>query len=223
MYKKYYDLKKDPFQLTPDPAFLYLSPSHKEALASIIYGVKKRKGFVCIVGEVGVGKTTIIRHYLNQREKNQLKVIYIFNPNISYEGILKTIYQELGLKSKKPDVFSMVNHLHEVLIKEYRDGRNVVLIIDEAQNMPVETLENLRMLSNLETSTEKLLQIVLIGQPELDKILNLHELRQLKQRIAIRATISLFTEKRHCMLVSFHYKSRDNNSLNFTCTFVYLV
>jgi general secretion pathway protein A len=195
MYLHFYNLKRGPFHITPDPEFLFLSPSHKEALASIIYGIKKRKGFVLIIGEVGVGKTTILRSYLEWVNQQQLKIIYIFNSNVSFKSLLKTIYQELGLATKTDDVFEMVKHLYRVLIEEYKQGNNVVLVIDEAQNMPIKTLENLRMLSNLETSKDKLIQIVLIGQPEFEQILNLNELRQLKQRIAIRSTISSFTEE----------------------------
>jgi len=190
MYLNFYHFKKEPFQITPDPEFLFLSPSHKEALASIIYGIEEKKGFIAILGGVGVGKTTILRAYLEKVDRERVKVIYIFNANLSFESLLNTIYRELGLIQKTSNVFMMVNDLHEYLIDEYKKGFNVVLIIDEAQNMPVETLENLRMLSNLETATDKLVQIVLIGQPEFDNKLNLHELRQLQQRIAIRTVIS---------------------------------
>lgn len=190
MYQDFYRLKKEPFHITPDPEFLFVGPFNKEALASIIYGVEKRKGFVVITSEVGLGKTTILRSYLEKADKQKLKIIYIFNSNISFKDLLKSICQEIGLDVKTDDVFGMVNHLHQMLIKEYREGFNVVLIIDEAQNMPIETLENLRMLSNLETSTDKLIQIVLIGQTEFEKMLNLNDLRQLNQRIAVRATIS---------------------------------
>jgi general secretion pathway protein A len=189
MYLHYYHLRREPFRLTPDPDFFFLSTSHREALASIMYGVEQRKGFVAIIGEVGVGKTTILHSYLEEINKQQLKIIYIFNTNVSFNGLLKTICQELELSTKTDDSFEMVNRLHQWLIDEYREGRNVVLIIDEAQNMPVETLENLRMLSNLETSTDKLIQIVLVGQPELEQKLNLRELRQLNQRIAIKTNI----------------------------------
>ena len=195
MYLKYYNFSKEPFQITPDPEFLFLSPSHKEAMASIIYGIEGRKGFIGIVGGVGVGKTTILRSYLNKVDKEQIKVIYIFNANLSFRSLLQTIYQELGVAPRTDEIFLMVNQLHEVLIDEYKKGCTVVLIVDEAQNMPVETLENLRMLSNLETATDKLIQIVLIGQPEFGDMLNLHELRQLRQRIAIRTTISPLTRE----------------------------
>jgi len=195
MYASYYKLKKEPFHITPDPEFLFLSPSHKEALGSIIYGVGHKKGFVQITGEVGVGKTTILRSYLETVDRGGLKIIYIFNSNVSYQCLLKTILRELEIPDLTDEVVEMVNQLHFRLIEEYKKGITVVLIIDEAQNMPVETLENIRMLSNLETSTDKLFQIIFSGQPEFEKKLERRELRQLKQRIAVKATILPLSEK----------------------------
>ena len=189
MYQDFYHLRKEPFHITPDPEFLFLSPSHKQALGSIVYGVRNRKGFVVITGEVGVGKTTILRSYLEGVAKQKTKVVYIFNANVSFKNLLKTIYKELGLDARTGDIVEMLNDLYQILMEEYKLGNTVLLIVDEAQNMPIETLENLRMLSNLETSKDKLLQIVLIGQYEFEEILNLYELRQLKQRIVIRSTI----------------------------------
>ncbi len=195
MYQDFYHLKKEPFHITPNPEFLFLSPSHKQALGSIVYGVRNRKGFIVITGEVGVGKTTILRSYLEGVAKHKTKVIYIFNTNVSFKNLLKTIYKELGFDPKSGDIVEMLNDLYQILMEEYRQGNTVLLIADEAQNMPIETLENLRMLSNLETSNDKLLQIVLIGQYEFEEILNLHELRQLKQRIVLRSTIVPLTQK----------------------------
>jgi general secretion pathway protein A len=195
MYQNFYHLKKEPFHITPDPDFLFLSPSHKQALGSIIYGVKNRKGFVVITGEVGVGKTTILRSYLIKVDKPKVRIIYIFNANLSFKSLLNTIYKELGIRPKTDDTVEMLNDLYLILMEEYRLGNTVLLIIDEAQNMPMKTLENLRMLSNLETSKDKLLQIVLIGQYELEKTLDRYELRQLRQRIAIRSTIIPFTKE----------------------------
>jgi general secretion pathway protein A len=195
MYLNYFNLKREPFNITPDPELLYLSPSHKEALAAVIYGVNSRKGFVEITGEVGVGKTTIIRSFLDRIDKQNVRAIYIFNANISFKALLRTIYQNLRQVPQTDEVSEMVNQLHMTLIDEYKVGRNVVLIIDEAQNMPVETLENLRMLSNLETSTDKLIQIVFSGQPEFEERLKVYALRQLKQRIAIRVKILPLSRK----------------------------
>ena len=195
MYLDFYHLKKEPFHITPDPEFLYLSPSHKEAMGAIIYGIEQKKGFVAIIGAVGAGKTTILRAYLETADKKNLKIIYIFNARLTFEGVLKTIFQDLDLELNTNDAMEMVNKLYHFLIDEYQQGNNVVLVIDEAQNMPIETLENLRMLSNLETSKDKLIQIVLVGQPEFEESLNLTRLRQLKQRIAIRATIMPLTKE----------------------------
>ena len=195
MYSKFYGLTKEPFHITPDPEFLFLSPSHKQALGSIIYGVTERKGFIVITGEVGVGKTTILRSYLERVDNPKVKIIYIFNANVTFKNLLRTISKELGLDVKTDDMVEMLNDLYRELTEEYRQGNTVLLIVDEAQNMPIETLENLRMLSNLETSKDKLLQIVLIGQTEFEKMLNLYELRQLSQRIAIRFTIIPFTKE----------------------------
>ncbi|MCF8039843.1 MAG: AAA family ATPase [Desulfohalobiaceae bacterium] len=205
MYLDYYGLHREPFHITPDPYFFYLSPSHKEAFASMIYGLKNRKGFMAITGEVGLGKTTVLRTFLEQwAKKRKVKTVFIFNTDISFKGLLKIILEELGVEhpflpeqegkhewvqGDREEVFELVQVLHKALIKEYQDGQNVILIIDEAQNMPLKTLESLRMLSNLETAKDKLLQIFLIGQPELDEKLKRNELRQLRQRIAIRAAL----------------------------------
>ncbi len=159
----------------------------------MVYAVENRKGFMSITGEVGVGKTTILRSYIEEIDPERLKTIYIINANLSFKGLLKTIFDELEIKPESDEVFEMVNCLQQVLIKEYKKGHNFVIIIDEAQNMPFETLENLRMLSNLETSTDKLVQILLIGQPEFERMLEQTNLRQLKQRIAVRSTLSPLT------------------------------
>jgi len=193
VYLQHFHLTRPPFHITPDPEFLYSSPSHREALASIIYGVEERKGFLALVGEVGVGKTTVLRTFTEKADKEKLKVIYLFNANMTFKSLVKTLCTELDLPSDTEDYFDLVPKLYEALIEHYRLGRNVVLIIDEAQNMPVETLENLRMLSNLETTKDKLIQIVLCGQIELDYMLSLQQLRQLKQRIVLRAVISPLT------------------------------
>jgi general secretion pathway protein A len=195
MYLSFYGLKKEPFHTTPDPNFLYLSPTHKEALGAIIYGIEQRKGFIAITGEVGVGKTTIIRAYLERPTTRKQKTIYIFNPVLSFQALLNTIFRSLDVTPMVGELPELVTQLHEILISEYRANSTVVLVIDEAQNMPVETLENLRMLSNLETVSDKLLQIVLIGQPELHHLLDDPRLKALKQRITLRANITPLTEK----------------------------
>lgn len=189
MYLDFFKFKREPFHITPDPEFLFLSRSHQEASASIFYGIEQRKGFIAITGEVGVGKTTILRSYLEGTDPGRIKIIYIFNSTLSFKNLLRQILSELGIEPEDGDSSELIIQLFEYLIQEYRKDRNVVLIIDEAQNMSVETLEKLRMLSNLETSRDKLVQIVLVGQPEFENKLELTELRQLKQRIAIRCKI----------------------------------
>jgi general secretion pathway protein A len=217
MYLNYYNLKKEPFQIAPDPEFLFLSPSHREALASIMYGVEQRKGFITITGEVGVGKTSVLRYYLEQINHENIKAVYIFNPNLSFTALLKTIFQKMGFDAKTEDASEMMNNFHLILIDRYKQGRNMALIIDEAQNMPIQTLEYLRMLSNLETSKEKLVQIVLVGQPEFEETLDRNELRQLKQRIAVKTTISPLN-KNECMAYIQHRltKASLNGSKLFT-------
>ena len=195
MYLEFYNLEKEPFHITPNPEFLFSSPSHREALAAIIYGVEHRSGFISIISEVGLGKTTLIRSFLEQANKQELKTIYILNPDVSFGGLLQSIFRELGIIPNADDVPEMVHDLHLVLIDEYNQGHTVVLIIDEAQNLPIETLENLRMLSNLETNEDKLIQMVLVGQPEFEEKLNLKELRQLNQRIVLRPRITPFSTK----------------------------
>lgn len=195
MYLEYFKFDREPFHITPDPKFLFLSPSHKEALASIIYGIENRKGFVCILGEVGLGKTTIVRSYLELADRDEIRPIYVFNSKVTFKELLETIFQEWGLTAQGDSVHAMLQQLYRELIGEYNTGRNVVLLIDEAQNVPLDTLESLRMLSNLETTKRKLIQVVLIGQPELKSKLDRPELRQLKQRIVVRTTLFPLTDK----------------------------
>jgi general secretion pathway protein A len=195
MYLDFYQLKKAPFHLTPDPEFLFLSPSHKAALGAIIHGIEEGYGIVAIVGKAGVGKTTIIRAYLERANQQQFKMISIVNANVSPRALLQTVLREFGDDFEADEPFDMINRLHQILLEEYEQGRKVALIIDEAQNMPVETLDHLRILSNLETPTQKLLQIVFVGQPELKDKLDLKELRSLKQRVVLRVTLEPLTDE----------------------------
>lgn len=189
MYLDFFKLKAEPFGITPDPDFLFLSPSHKEALASIIYGVRMRKGFIAVTGEAGVGKTTVIRSYLDSQDGRSVRVVYLFNSNVTFQELLNAIFRELGITPETGGVSGMIDQLHRELIEYYNKNVNVVLIVDEAQNMPPGTLEKLRMLSNLETTKEKLIQIIFSGQPEFDRLLARSDLRQLRQRIAVKVTI----------------------------------
>ncbi len=195
MYLNYYRLVCEPFDITPDPAFLYLSPSHKEALGSIICGEQMRKGVIVVTGEVGTGKTTIIRTFLRHMNRSRTRVIYILNPFVTFEEILDECLSVLEVETSTQTVNEKLRGVSNALIQHYSAGQNVVLIIDEAQAMSVETLKQIRMLSNLETTKDKLLQIVLVGQPELNQILELDDMKPFKQRIAARATLSPLTFK----------------------------
>jgi len=185
MYKKFYGLKEAPFNLTPDTKYLYLSKGHKEALAHLVYGINERKGFMLITGEIGSGKTTLCRALANQLGENT-KVALILNSFLSEIELLKSINEEFFLKIDSDSKKVLIDEFNKFLIKEHSQGHNVVLIIDEAQNLSSETLEQIRMISNLETETDKLLQIVLMGQPEFNDILMLPNLKQLNQRIIVR-------------------------------------
>jgi general secretion pathway protein A len=184
MYHRFYGLRESPFALPPDPRYLFLSPSHKEALAAMIYGVHERKGFILILGEVGTGKTTLVRHILGQSGTN-ITMAFIFTPVTSFEELLQMVLQDLRVPCQSRQRFEMINALSDYLLKEATAGRYVVLIIDEAQYLSTEVLEDIRMVSNVELAHSKLLQIILAGQPELGEKLGRHELRQLRQRIGL--------------------------------------
>ena len=188
MYTNYYNLNEKPFNLTPDPKFLYLTNGHREALASMSYGVKERKGIISITGEVGTGKTTLIYTLLNSLDKN-VNTVYIYHTNITFEQILKKILSELNIYSDQTDKTSLLQCFNNYLIEKLANDEIVAIIIDESQNLSDDVLEELRMLTNLETSKSKLLQLILVGQPELENKLNSDNLRQLKQRISIRSQI----------------------------------
>lgn len=194
MYKAFYGLREKPFNLTPDPRFLYLSEKHKEAFAHLLYGIRNRAGFVMVTGEIGTGKTTICRNLLNQLDEDT-ELAFIFNPMLSPLELLKKIASEFGIEAQGTNALELTEELNEHLLEAAAKGKNCVLLIDEAQNLDVQVLEQIRLLSNLETETEKLLQIVLIGQPELGEKLTLHELRQLNQRITARYHLKPLSEK----------------------------
>lgn len=185
MYLEYYGLKESPFDVTPNPRFLYFSGKHREAFNHLLYGIRERKGFVQLTGEVGCGKTTICRALLEQLGPT-FSTALILNPVLSPDQLMKAIAMEFGLDVKGMDRLESVALMNQFLLEQTEKGKDVVLIIDEAQDLTDELLEQVRLLSNLETDDCKLLQIVLMGQPELRQRLKDHRLRQLRQRITVR-------------------------------------
>src|SRR5215472_2062949 len=184
----FFGLQQKPFNPTPDPRFLYPSPGHREALAQLLYGVQEHKGFILLTGEIGTGKTTLLRTLLSRLEGNCASA-FIFDTTLPFEGILEYMLEDLGVSKAGETHVRRLITLHNFLIERRRAGQNTVLALDEAQNLSLEALEQIRLLSNFETDTEKLLQILLVGQPELLDKLDRPELRQLKQRIGLRSRI----------------------------------
>jgi len=185
MYLDFYKLREHPFNVTSDPGFLFLSPTHTEALNHLRYGIEQRKGFLAITGEIGSGKTTLCRALVNHLD-SRTKVALILNSVLPETQLLEAIVEDFGIVAERRTKGALIKKINHFLLEQVSRGHNAVLIIDEAQNMRSSTLETVRMLSNLETEKEKLLQIVLVGQPELRDKLNAPELVQLKQRIAVR-------------------------------------
>lgn len=186
MYTKYFGFNEKPFTLTPNPRFIFLSKNHKEAFAHLLYGINNHYGFIELVGEVGTGKTTVLRTLLGQLREESYRSALIFNPCLSGVELLRSINQEYGLDASSEYANELLTHLNHFLLNENSSGRTVVLVIDEAQNLQPEVLEQIRLISNLETENEKLIQIILAGQPELEALLQRPDLRQLNQRIAVR-------------------------------------
>lgn len=194
MYQGFFGLRELPFNITPDPRFLYLSPTHQEALRHLRYGITEKKGFIVLVGEVGCGKTTLCRQFLNELDPARFDTALILNPRVTETQMLKAILTELGERNLARNQADLVAQVNRVLLERISGGRDIVLIIDEAQNLEVGVLEQVRLLSNLETDRQKLLQIVLMGQPELKEILARRELRQLRQRILVHCELQPLAE-----------------------------
>lgn len=192
MYKDYYRFNEEPFNITPDPRFVYLTGQHREAMNHLLYGIGQRKGFICLTGEVGTGKTTLCRTLLGQLGP-AFRTALILNPVLTEGQLLRAVAQEFGITARCRDSLGYLNLLNEMLLKVNAEGGTAVLIIDEVQDMPERTLEMTRLLSNLETHSQKLLQIVLVGQPELRQMLARPSLRQLAQRITVRYHLGLLS------------------------------
>lgn len=188
MYHDFYRLSENPFNVTADPHFFYSSKCHSDAISNLLYGIQQRKGISVVTGEVGTGKTTLCRKLIHISNK-KIKFALLLNQNFSDSEILRAIALDLGIITPRNNETTLIHVFNKFLLKESNKGNNVVCILDEAQNLNVNQLEQIRLLSNLETEKEKLLQIILVGQPELDKKLQLIELRQLRQRIAIHFRI----------------------------------
>ncbi|MGA8540602.1 MAG: AAA family ATPase [Terriglobales bacterium] len=186
MYRTFYNLQRKPFEITPDPMFLFPTTRHNEALASLYYGVTEHRGFVILTGEVGTGKTLILRSLLQLLQRRDLAFALIFNPTLSPLEFIRYIARDFGLPVAGKAKDELIHVLNGFLLQRHQKGLTTMLVMDEAHHLSPEILEEIRLLSNLETSQRKLLQIVLAGQPELDQKLDSHELRQLKQRVALR-------------------------------------
>jgi len=201
MYKSYFGLKENPFNVNPDPRYLYLTKQIEEALTGLMYGIQTRKGFITLTGEVGTGKTTLVNRLLDWLRQRRTRTAFLFNSRMNTSHLFDFILAEFEIACESRTKSQQLMKLNQWLLERYRAGETAVLIVDEAQNLSYPVLEEIRMLTNLETSTEKLLQIVLSGQPELEEKLRLPQLRQLKQRITLRCkTAPLTKEQTHAYI-----------------------
>ena len=187
MYKEFFGLRANPFNVNPDPRYLFLTRHTEEALACLTYGIQSRKGFVLLTGEVGTGKTTLINKLLEWLRLQQVATAFIFNSRMDVPQFLDFMMADFGIQCDTKSKSQILQRLYSWLLDRYRSGETAVLIVDEAQNLSDEVLEEIRMLTNLETFTEKLMQIILVGQPELEQRLRQPQLRQLRQRLTLRA------------------------------------
>jgi len=185
MYQRFFGLRESPFNVNPDPRYLFMTRHIQEALAGLTYGIQNRKGFILLTGEVGTGKTTLLNRLLNWLRGQRVATAYIFNSRLEVNHLFDFIMADFEIPNESREKSHILLRLNQWLLERYRAGETAVLIIDEAQNLSSEVLEEIRLLTNLETATEKLLQIVLAGQPELEEKLKLPQLRQVRQRITI--------------------------------------
>jgi general secretion pathway protein A len=189
MYYAYFGLEKEPFSMTPDPGFLFLTAKHREALAGLLFAITSRKGFLVLTGDAGTGKTTLLSRVMRSMPPERAHFSYVLNPTLSASEFLEMVLLDFGFEDIPESKSQRLMRLHQFLLKGHREGRTQVLIIDEAQKLSPELLEEVRLLTNFETAEQKLLQIVLAGQTELTELLNREDLRQLKQRIAVRVGV----------------------------------
>ena len=215
MFLKFFGFTSKPFQLTPNPEFLFLTPNHREALAQLIYGVQEQKGFILMTGEVGTGKTTVLRT-LVQRIGDHANSAFITYSTLPFDEMLEYALADLGVSDPRGTRAQRLIALNRFLIEQRRAGRNTILIVDEAQNLSIETLEQIRLLSNFETNSAKLLQIVLSGQPELYAKLQRPELRQLKQRIGLRCRLAPMTAEEVGQYIESHLRVAAGTRQPFT-------
>ncbi len=193
MYNAFFGFSESPFNLSPDPAFFYRSEQHEEALANLVYGVQARKGFIVLTGEVGTGKTTMLECLRDYLESQYIEFAFLFNSRLNVDQFFEMIAYDLNLRCSRNSKTEVLFALNELLVEQAQEGRTAVLIVDEAHNLDWEVLEEIRLLGNLENRGGKLLQIILAGQPELDRKLDAPNLRQLKQRVLLRCTLQPFT------------------------------
>jgi len=193
MYNAFFGFTESPFNLSPDPAFFFRSEQHEEALANLVYGVQARKGFIVLAGEVGTGKTTMLECLRDYLESQYIEFAFLFNSRVNCEQFFEMIAYDLNLPCARTSKTEVLFALNQLLVEQAQQGRTVVLIVDEAHNLEWDVLEEIRLLGNLENRNGKLLQIILAGQPELDRKLDAPNLRQLKQRIVLRCNLRAFT------------------------------
>ncbi len=207
MYTSFFGLNEKPFSITPDPRYLFMSERHTEAFAHLIYGVRESGGFIQLTGEVGTGKTTLVRSLLQQVPDNA-DVAVILNPQISRNEFLSSICEELGVPLPKSanNIKTLTNSLNKYLLKNHSQVKRTIVIVDEAQNLRIDVLEQVRLLTNLETTKQKLLQIILIGQPELREVLSRNDMRQLAQRVTGRYHLEPLSREETAMYISHRLK-----------------
>jgi type II secretory pathway predicted ATPase ExeA len=193
MYERFFRLTENPFRLTPDPRFLYFTPKHRETLSALVYGILARKGFLMVTGEAGTGKTTLIHTLLGMLTERKVSCAFVFHPLLEPTDFLEHVLVDLGVTPPSRNKGEMLRTLHGFLLRRHHEGGITALIVDEAHKLSPALLEEIRLFSNLETSTDKLLQIVLAGQSELDDLFRQEDLRQLKQRVSIRGRLSSLT------------------------------